>query len=46
MTIATQVFSRDLLQLDAAAEVDRICDWMRETVAVDFKLVADELPGR
>ena len=37
MTTATQVFSRDLLKLDAAAEVARICDWMRETVAVDFK---------
>jgi NAD+ synthase len=37
MTIATQAFSQDLLKLDAAAEVDRICDWMRETVAVDFK---------
>jgi NAD+ synthase len=37
MTTATQTFSRDLLKLDAAAEVARICDWMRETVAVDLK---------
>lgn len=37
MTVATQTFSRDLLHLDAEAEVERICDWMRETVAVDFK---------
>ena len=37
MTAATQTFSRDLLHLDAAAEVDRICEWMRKTVAVDFK---------
>jgi NAD+ synthase len=37
MTTVTQTFSRDLLKLDAAAEVARICDWMRETVAVDLK---------
>ena len=37
MTMVTQTFSRVLLTLDAAAEVARICDWIRETVAVDFK---------
>lgn len=37
MTTATRKFSSDLLTLDAEAEVDRICDWMRDTVAVDFK---------
>lgn len=37
MIIETQAFSQDLLKLDAEAEVARICDWMRETVAVDFK---------
>jgi NAD+ synthase len=37
MTIATQSFTRNLLELDAEAEVNRICDWMRETVAVDLK---------
>lgn len=37
MTVTTQTFSRDVLRLDAEAEVDRICDWMRKTVAADFK---------
>ncbi len=37
MTTATQTFSRDLLKLDADAEVARIGDWMRDVVAVDFK---------
>ena len=37
MVITTKAFSQDLLKLDAEAEVARICDWMRETVAVDFK---------
>ena len=37
MTTATQTFSRQLLQLDGAAETARICDWMQTTVAATLK---------
>ena len=33
----SSAFSRNLLHLDAAAEVARICDWMHSTVALTLK---------
>ena len=37
MISASSTFSRNLLDLDAPAEVDRIVEWMRGVVAVDFR---------
>ena len=37
MTTVIESFSQSLLKLDAAAETDRLCDWIESTVATTLK---------